>query len=145
MPDFSKKRSLNLNLRRRVAPRTPSKRPCLLWKNETPEIKKKGIILDLNMYGLKVRTSEIYEIGQELSVQMMKDNEYNHNLGVPIIVTVVRSSIVSDGYIDYGMKRILMGIKKTDKRGEILAPPLKNLPKKKITETSNITIKANNK
>ncbi len=111
MAGISKKK----NLRRRIAPRTPAKRPCLIWSKEIPDIKKKGIILDLNMYGVRVRTSEIYEIGQELYIQMMKDDEYTQNLGVPIPATVVRSSVVDNNYIDYGMKRILTDIRKTNK------------------------------
>ena len=143
MSDFSKKKAPNL--RRRVAPRTPSQRPCLMWTGEMPEIKKKGIILDLNMYGLRVRTSEIYEIGQELYIQMMKNDEYTQNLGVPITATIVRSSAIDDEYIDYGMKRILLEIKKTDRRGQIFINPSSNVFKNKITEANSIKLKGNNK
>gem|GEM_PF-3581275 len=128
MEDLNKKKSLNL--RRRIAPRTPSKRPCLIWENINPDIKKRGIILDLNMYGIRVRTSGIYEIGQELHIQMMKNEEYSQYLGVPIAATIVRSSMVDDNFIDYGMKRTLSEIKKTDRRGGISVPSQNNISKK---------------
>lgn len=128
MSDFNKKK--NINLRRRIAPRTPAKRPCFLWEKENPDNKKKGVILDLNMYGVRVRTTGIYEIGQELYIQMMKDEEYTQNLGVPIIATVVRSNSVNDNYIDYGMKRMLTDIKKTDRKSQVIASHSVNQSKK---------------
>lgn len=131
-----------MNLRRRISPRTPSKRPCLIWTKDSPDIKKKGVILDLNMYGIRVRTSEIYEIGQELYIQMMKNEEYTHNLGVPITAIIVRSSPVENNYIDYGMKRVLMEIKKTDRRSQIIINPSIKISKKQIT-TNDILKKKN--
>lgn len=131
MVEFNKKRTSNLN--KRIAPRTPSKRFCLMWTKDSPDVKKKGIILDLNMYGIRVRTSEIYEIGQELYIQMMKDEEYKYNLGVPIIAIIVRSSSVENNYVDYGMKRVLIEIKKTDRRGQLFVNPSINKPKRENT------------
>lgn len=140
MVEFNKKKTTNLN--KRIAPRTPSKRPCMIWTKDSPNIKKKGVILDLNMYGIRVRTSEIYEIGQELCIQMMKDEEYQHNLGVPITAVIVRSSSVDNDYVDYGMKRVLIEIKKTDRRGQLFINPSINRPKKQIT-TNDILKKKN--
>jgi len=138
--EFNKKRNTNLN--KRIAPRTPSNRHCLMWAKDSPDIKKKGVILDLNIYGIRVRTAEIYEIGQELYIQMMKDEEYKNNLGVPIIAVIVRSSSVDNNFIDYGMKRVLTEIKKTDRRGQLFVNPSINTPKK--TNTINDILKKKN-
>ncbi|MGC8739524.1 MAG: hypothetical protein ACP5UA_12905 [Candidatus Hydrogenedens sp.] len=113
-----------------------------MWTKDNPDIKTKGVILDLNMYGIRVRTSVIYEIGQELYVQMMKNEEYTHNLGVPITAVIVRFSSVDNNYIDYGMKRILMEIKKTDRQSQIFVNPSINTSKKQIT-TNDILKKKN--
>ncbi len=109
----SKKSSATYN--RRIAPRIPSCRPCLIWKKETPDDKKKGVIMNLNRYGLRVRTFENFEVGQEIFIQMMKDEEYKVPLGIPIQNTIVYSTITPQGFIDYGLKRILEDIRKAEK------------------------------
>lgn len=114
------------SFKRRIAPRTFVKRPCLMWTDENPNNKVGGIILDLNMYGVKIRTTEIFPIGQELYIQMMHDEEHTQPLGVPIKATIVWSTNTNEQYIDYGMKRILDDIKKTDRRGKLFITPSKN-------------------
>jgi hypothetical protein len=71
--------------------------------------------MNLNRYGLRVRTFENFEVGQEIFIQMMKDEEYKVPLGIPIQNTIVYSTITPQGFIDYGLKRILEDIRKAEK------------------------------
>lgn len=116
MPDSSKKTS---EYNRRIAPRIPSCRPCLIWEKDAPDDKKKGVIMNLNRYGLRIRTFEDFKVGQEIFVQMMKDEEYKVPLGIPILNTIVYSIITPQGFIDYGLKRVLSDIKKLGKLGHV--------------------------
>lgn len=99
---------------RRIAPRTPTFRPCIIWKADTPDIKVEGVILDLNGYGMRIRSDAIFNRDDKLYVQMLKDKEYEVPLGEPILTTVVRFLRTPEGKMEYGVKRELQEIKKPE-------------------------------
>lgn len=99
---------------KRIAPRTETCRPCLVWKAEAPDKKIKCVIMDLNRYGLKIRSFENMNIGDEVFIQMMKEDNFTTPLGIPIKAQIVRESLSPHGLKDYGVKRIIEEIKKPE-------------------------------
>jgi len=96
--------SSSLHRGRRKAPRTEVCRPCLVWAPVSPEDRKQGVSLDLNAYGMKIRTLVSYPEGTELMVQLMRDDDFRVPLSPPIRVTVVRRRSTPEGFLDYGLQ-----------------------------------------
>ncbi len=89
---------------RRVAPRTGVCRPCLVWLEGAPEETRQAVIMDLNPYGMKVRMFEPFEVGAEVCVRMMRDEEFQVPLSPPIEGRVVRAAQSIEGFVDHGVK-----------------------------------------
>lgn len=89
---------------RRVAPRTYVCRPCLVWQEDTPDRPRQAVIMDLNPYGMKVRMLEPFEIGTDVVMQMMRDEEFQVPLSPPIYGRVVRLTQSVEGFVDHGVK-----------------------------------------
>ncbi|MCX8065387.1 MAG: hypothetical protein N3G21_09485 [Candidatus Hydrogenedentes bacterium] len=111
---------------RRIAPRTETCRPCLVWKSNEPDKKIKCVIMDLNRYGLKIRTFEDLFVGEEVYIQMMKEDTFTTPLGTPIKANIVREAISPYGLKDYGAKRIIEDIKKPEEIKPIKFPSSKS-------------------
>jgi hypothetical protein len=101
---------------RRVAPRTDVCRPCLVWRESTPEQMRQGVIMDLNPYGMRVRMLEPIEVGADIVVQMMRDEEFQVPLSPPIRVRVMRTAQSQEGFVDHGLKVRLLKIVPTRER-----------------------------
>lgn len=89
---------------RRTAPRTPVCRPCLIWDSETPDDKQRGVVMDLNPYGMRVRMLESLDKNAHVILQMMRDDDFRDPLSQPIRVRVIRCGEESDGFFDHGVK-----------------------------------------
>lgn len=96
---------------RRVAPRTEVCRPCLLWTEATEAEKTQGVVMDLNPHGMRIQAIDPYPEGSVLTVQMMRDEEFQIPLSEPITVRVIRLSEV-DGFFDLGVRLVLKRIRR---------------------------------
>ncbi|MBI2422079.1 MAG: hypothetical protein HYV27_04545 [Candidatus Hydrogenedentes bacterium] len=96
--------SRSLRRGRRCAPRTEVCRPCLLWLASDDTVKLQGVVLDLNPYGLRVRSFAEFEEGVEILVQMMRDEEFTIPLSPAIRTSLVRRSEQAEGFVDLGLK-----------------------------------------
>lgn len=90
---------------RRVAPRTEVCRAVHVWREEAPNERYEGVVLDLNPHGLRVRMLDAFAPGSLLMVQMMRDEEFQVALSHPIPVQVVRV-IPQTGFNDHGLRLI---------------------------------------
>mgnify|MGYP006288742523 CR=1 FL=1 len=88
---------------RRRAPRTAVYRPALVWRPDATEDLMYGVLLDLNPHGMRLRLVDALAHGEDVIVQMMRDEEFQTPLSVPIRVRVVRLSHLEDGLHDHGL------------------------------------------
>lgn len=100
----------SLHRGQRKAPRTKVCRPCILWSEESPEIRVQGVLLDLNPYGMRIRCLQPLEAGTRLSLQMMRDDSFRDPLSPPINVEVMRTEPSRNGFVDHGVRTILKRI-----------------------------------
>jgi hypothetical protein len=89
---------------KRVASRTETCRPCLLWEQTDQETKHYGVVLDVNPYGMRVRMLDMIAVGTPVVIQMMRDEEYRFPLAKPIEALVVRHQEEADDMVDHGMQ-----------------------------------------
>jgi hypothetical protein len=113
---------------RRVAPRTPVCRPCLIWDQETPEIQIQGVVLDLNPHGMMVRSLHVFPLETEVLVQLMRDDEFKVPLSGTIELKVMRHESAVAGFVDHGLKRILRKIQRSP-LGKVVIPRRKPVVK----------------
>jgi hypothetical protein len=89
---------------RRIARRTPTCRPCLVWPTDAPEMQFRGVVLDINPYGMLVRMMEPIPQGTDVWVQLMRDEQFAEALSRPVAACVVRHSPSSGLFLDHGLR-----------------------------------------
>ncbi|NIA13475.1 MAG: hypothetical protein GWP08_05295 [Nitrospiraceae bacterium] len=89
---------------KRVAPRTDTCRPCLVWHENAPETQYYGVVLDINPHGMRVRMIDALPIGSDIVVQMMRDDEYRFPFSHPHKARVVRHQEEVAGMLDHGLR-----------------------------------------
>ena len=97
---------------RRRASRTEVCRPCLVWLPEAPEAPWEGVVLDLNPRGMRIRMLTLFEEGTRLTVQLMRDENFQVPLSQPLTIKVVRALESPDGFVDHGTVLEVAKIKK---------------------------------
>ncbi|MFO7975663.1 MAG: hypothetical protein R6V12_13620 [Candidatus Hydrogenedentota bacterium] len=98
--------SKSLRRGKRIAPRTETCRPCLVWPEDAPDMHLRGVILDINAYGMLIRTMESLPPGMRLQVQLMRDDEFQEPLTKPVTAMVVRNILQGDGFVEHGVQVI---------------------------------------
>jgi hypothetical protein len=97
---------------RRRASRTEVCRPCLVWVPEAPEAPFEGVVLDLNPRGMRIRMLSAFDEGTRLTVQLMRDENFQVPLSQPLTINVVRVLESPDGFVDHGTVLEVAKIKK---------------------------------
>lgn len=89
---------------KRIAPRTETCRPCLVWAKDAPDAKFFGVVMDINPYGMRIRMMD--EIGPDTAVvvQLMRDEDYEVPLARPLEATVVRIQPTKEDLTDHGVQ-----------------------------------------
>ncbi len=101
---FFSEDSKSLRRGKRIAPRTETSRPCLIWPDDVPEMQLRGLILDMNVYGMLIRVRESLPPGLHVQVQLMRDGEFRESLTQPVAALVVRSILQNDGFVELGIQ-----------------------------------------
>ena len=100
----------SLSKGRRIATRTEVCRPALVWdlkhgyQPDTSIQKLRGVVLDLNPYGMKIRTLDELAVESEWYIQLMRDDEFRIPLSQPIKIKVVRRVNDYTGFFDQGVQ-----------------------------------------
>ena len=89
---------------KRIAPRTETCRPCLVWYADAPGTQYYGVVLDINPHGMRVRMIDALPIGSDVVVQMMRDDEYRFPFANPHKARVMRHHEEMEGMLDHGLK-----------------------------------------
>lgn len=102
--------SRSLRRGKRIAQRTPTCRPCLVWPADAPEIAVQGVVLDMNPYGMLIRMLEVLPPPTVVRVQLMRDDTFDQPLAAPLEGRVVRHAGGEGVFLDHG---ILLSQKKS--------------------------------
>ena len=118
MPDemFFSKDERSLIRGSRIAPRTETCRPCVLSPQHQPGIEIPGVILDINPHGMLIRMMEAIPIGDQVVIQMMRDDKFQRKLSTPHKGEIRRVESTVDGFYDHGIKLEAEEIKKNNSR-----------------------------
>lgn len=88
---------------RRRRQRTEVCRPCLVWRRSEPGFAFQGVVLTISPYGLGVRMLDLLQIGEEVMVQMMRDEEFRVPLSQPHPAKVIWREEDDEGFFDHGI------------------------------------------
>jgi len=89
---------------KRIAPRTETCRPCLVWVKDAPDTQFFGVVMDINPYGMRIRMMDEIGPGTAVVVQLMRDEDYEVPLARPIDATVVRLQPEKEELTDHGVQ-----------------------------------------
>ncbi len=127
MPDdmffLADRRSLRRG--RRIAVRTETCRPCVIWPADEPEKRHNGVALDVSPHGMRVRMMDPLAEGQAVYVQMMRDEDFSVPLTDPMAARVVRSELDAEGFLDHGVQIIRQKLHREEQR---LVPAVRKAP-----------------
>jgi hypothetical protein len=113
---FFSEDSKSLRRGKRVAARTPTCRPCIVWPKDAPELKQNGVILNLNPYGMLIRMMDEFALQTEVVVQMMRDDQFREPLSRPVGGQVVRHASGMSGFVDHGVRLVREAIERNVSR-----------------------------
>lgn len=108
--------SKSLRRGKRVAPRTETCRPCLVWPEDAPDMHVRGVILDINAYGMLIRMMEALPPGMRIQVQLMRDDEFREPLAKPVTAMVVRNILQDDGFVEHGIQVLQETIRREESK-----------------------------
>ncbi|HOZ46204.1 MAG TPA: PilZ domain-containing protein [Candidatus Hydrogenedentes bacterium] len=106
----------SLHRGRRKSPRTATCRPCLVWVTDNPEEKLKAVVMDLSPHGMRLRMIEILPTDTAVSIQMMRDDDFQVPLSVPTEGVIVRYESMVDGFTDHGVQLVRTPIERLEPR-----------------------------
>lgn len=113
MPDqmfFSNDRK-SLRRGKRIASRTSTCRPCLVWYEQDEKQVFHAVVMDISPYGFRLRMMDELAVYARVRVQLMRDEDFTVPLAAPILAEVVREVPSDEGVRDYGVKRIVEKIR----------------------------------
>jgi hypothetical protein len=133
--------SRSLRRGKRVARRTVTCRPCILWPVDLPEIRMQGVVLDINPYGMLVRMLEPVPVGTRLQIQLMRDDQFQEPLSVPVEGKVVRHAAAEGVFTDHGIRVEQKEVRRQASQGARHASRLAGTPHSRARmHTIDITI-----
>jgi len=106
MPDemffTSDERSLRRGKRREA--RTEICRPCVIQTRDGVLHRAEGVVLDMNPFGMRVRMLDSVPVGSTISIQLMRDDNFDEPFSRPLEGAVVRNESSADGFVDHGIR-----------------------------------------
>ena len=103
----------SLHRGKRRAPRTDTCRPCLVWTQDDPENKLRGVVMDVSPHGVRVRMIETLSLETPVVVQLMRDEKFRVPLSVPVEGRVVRCDSSAGGLTDHGIALVRKEVRYT--------------------------------
>jgi len=89
---------------KRAAPRTDTCRPCLMQTVDDEALTIKGVILDINPYGMMVRAIECVAVGTKVTLQLMRDEHFQEPFSAVLHGRVVRHLGTVGTFTDHGIR-----------------------------------------
>ncbi|HIJ64387.1 MAG TPA: hypothetical protein HPP77_00445 [Candidatus Hydrogenedentes bacterium] len=107
-------RSLRRGKRR--APRTETCRPCLVWPIDAPDRQCQAVAMDMNPHGMLVRMLEVIPVDTEVSIQLMRDENFREPLAAPARGKIVRTTDAAGGFTDHGIQLVQPEVRRTESK-----------------------------
>ena len=106
MPDdmYFARNERSLYRGKRAASRTETCRPCLMRPLAGEELTIKGVILDINPFGMMIRSIESVAVGTKVTVQLMRDEHFQEPFSSILNGRVVRHLGTSGTFTDHGVR-----------------------------------------
>jgi hypothetical protein len=117
--------SMSLRRGRRIAPRTPVCRACLVWPEGAPDIELKGVVINLTPHGVLLRMLDSLPMGSRIRLQMMRDDEFREPLSVVLQGKIMRNTETDSGFVDHGVQIDRRPINQQESRPVQYRPPVK--------------------
>ena len=126
---------------KRKARRTDTCRPCLIqFPDDESQKPLEGVVLDITPYGMLIRTIEKMPIGAEITVQLMRDEEFRHPLAPPRPACVVRYDQIEGEFVDHGVELVNRQKKPRPRRPATVTRPAAPPPEKPASRMHTIDI-----
>ena len=88
----------------RSAARTETCRPCVITYRGQESGSAHGVVLDVTPRGMLIRMLEPLAKDTEVTIQLMRDDQFQRKMSTPHEGVVVRIEETSDGFYDHGMR-----------------------------------------
>jgi len=92
--------------------------PVVDQEHEVP-----GVVLDMNPYGMLVRLLEPFEKGEDVIVQLMRDEDYTETFSRPLTCRIVRHAGKQGALTDVGLKIIQEPVRRSESRPPAVSQP----------------------
>ncbi len=101
---------------RRVARRTPTCRPCVVWTADEPELRFHGVVLDVSPYGMLIRMLEPVPPETPVLIQLMRDDQFQRPLSAPVSGRIIRHAGAVGEFTDHGVRLEVPEISRVEAR-----------------------------
>jgi hypothetical protein len=145
MPDdmFFSDDARSLRRGRRIATRTPTCRPCLLWPKDDPTMRVEGVVMNVNPHGCLIRSLHHFPVGTLVEIQIMRDDEFSQPLSILQEGEIRRHDDSVPGFTDHGIKLLQKTIPRFDSR-PAERPKLRQAPRR-VTRMHTRDLRNNNR
>jgi hypothetical protein len=109
---------------KRISKRTETCRPCIVRGAGAEPFEEHGVVLDVTPRGMLIRMMRPAPVGTEITVQLMRDENFREPLAEPVAGTVVRHAGTAGAFVDHGVKLKVERIQ----RKEPAIPPMRTPP-----------------
>jgi len=106
----------SLHRGKRVAPRTDTCRPCLIWLKDAPETEYLGVAMNVSPHGMLIRMMDPLPPGTAVMIQMMRDEQFRDPLAAPVEGMIVRNELEDEGFTDHGVQLLQQEIERRESR-----------------------------
>lgn len=105
---------------KRIAKRTETVRPCLVQTLGDEGLELKGVVMDITPFGMLIRIMESVRVGTELTIQLMRGDQFREAFSSRLRGTVVRHDGSSGGFTDHGVRLHIKEIPRAETRPIII-------------------------
>lgn len=121
--------------------RTPTCRPCLVWIEDQEGEPYRGVVLDVNGYGMCIRTIDPLDPGLTIKIQLMHDEDFREPMADPVHGKIARRIAAPDDFYDHGISLHRPDIRREESRPVSIPKPVRSAtrPKPRM-HTFDVTI-----
>lgn len=100
----------------RTDSRTETCRPCVIEMNDAPGAELHGVVLDVTPRGMLIRMLQPIPLNTAVTIQLMRDEQFQKKLSTPHEGTIVRIEETADGFYDHGLQLLKEAIPKASEQ-----------------------------
>jgi hypothetical protein len=101
---------------KRIAARTETCRPCVIWPADARDVELHGVVMDVSPFGMLIRMLDSIPPGTEIVIQLMRDDDFREPLAKPLEGKVVRNHGEFGGFRDHGVQLVQKDVKRPESK-----------------------------